>query len=140
MTNNPFNTFAQVVDNLIALNMAFKADRDFLEDESDEFVLNHFCTIQLDIGRLTGKTTYIANNAINEKMAIVSSEKEKLYLLKINSKAQVFTINEFMALKTLGIPYCFIDDPSLVFLVNSRQELIKKSCQLGIEMLILLGN
>ena len=61
---------------MISANKTFLALWDYADgDVSPESLLEHFSTIQMDVGRLTGKTNYIAHHAIDDACAIVYSDK-----------------------------------------------------------------
>lgn len=138
---DPWHLFSQAIDQLIAANKAFLDLWDYSPQEiSAASLLEHFATIQIDAGRLTGKTTYIAHHATDDTIAIVSTIKEKLYLLKINKKANVFTIDELMTNATDTFTTAFIDNPSWVFAISNRQETVKQLSRMGVKSLILLGD
>lgn len=137
----PFTLFSQAISQLIAANKAFLDLWDYSPQEiSAASLLEHFATIQIDAGRLTGKTTYIAHHATGDTIAIVSTIKEKLYLLKINKKANVLTIDELMTNPQETFTTAFIDNPSLVFAISNRQETVKQLSRMGVKSLILLGD
>lgn len=138
--SDPWDLFSQALNQMIAANRAFLQENAFLKEEySPEDLLKLFSTLKIDTGRLAGKTTYIARHAVNNACAIVRREKDKLYMLRINPNANIFTVDEFMDCQNANASTAFIDDPSLVFAVKSREDITSKSCQVGIEMLILLG-
>ena len=139
--SDPWHLFSQAIDQLIATNKAFLDLWDYSpQDISNKNLLEHFATIQIDAGRLTGKTTYIAHHATGDTIAIVSTTKEKLYLLKINKKANVLTIDELMTNMKDTFTTAFIDNPSLVFAMTNRQEAIELLSLMGVKSLILLGD
>lgn len=139
--SDPWHLFSQAIDQLIAANKAFLDLWDYSpQDISNKNLLEHFATIQIDAGRLSGKTTYIAHHATGDTIAIVSTTKEKLYLLKINKKANVFTIDELMTNATDTFTTAFIDNPSWVFAISNRQETVKQLSRMGVKSLILLGD
>lgn len=139
--SDPWHLFSQAIDQLIAANKAFLDLWDYSpQDISAESLLEHFSTIQMDVGRLTGKTNYIAHHAIDDACAIVCSDKAKQYMLRFNPVAHVLTVDEFMDCQNVNASTAFIDDPFLVFAIKSREDIVKKSCTIGIKMLILLGH
>ena len=139
-TTNNFYTFVQMIDKAIALNKAFMAERDFLLKEySASDLLEQFATVKIDVGRMTGKTTYIANHIIDDAIGVVSSISEKKYIQYIQPKAKIFTLDEFLSLSEVNASIVFIDTPSIVFGLKSKNDVTKKAAILGIKMMVLLG-
>ena len=139
--SDPWHLFSQALNQMISANKTFLALWDYADgDVSPESLLEHFSTIQMDVGRLTGKTNYIAHHAIDDACAIVYSDKAKQYMLRFNPVAHVLTVDEFMDCQNTNASTAFIDDPFLVFAIKNREDIVKKSCTIGIKMLILLGH
>ena len=139
--SDPWDLLSQALNQMISANKTFLALWDYADgDVSPESLLEHFSTIQMDVGRLTGKTNYIAHHAIDDACAIVYSDKAKQYMLRFNPVAHVLTVDEFMDCQNTNASTAFIDDPFLVFAIKNREDIVKKSCTIGIKMLILLGH
>lgn len=135
-----FAQFSFAIAQLIAANRAFIEENTYIKQAySPEEVLNLFSTITINVARQSGKTTYIAHHAIDNTCGIVSNQKQKRYMLGFNPHANIFTVDEFMECENAHASTAFIDEPSLVFAIKNKEDIVKKSCQLKIDTLILLG-
>jgi hypothetical protein len=118
------NKFHNLIDDLRILNQQFRKERpdpkEFLD--SIRYAIE-YCTITIDIGRQTGKSTYIKNNASPDTAVVVMNQKMK-DLFK-DCDLDVFTAREVQFKKGVYNKYktIFVDEPSFVFRTIDKYEL-----------------
>ncbi len=62
---------------------------------SDAVYAYEFCTVRMSLGRQTGKTTFIANNAVESDLVIVRNDMNRDHLESLGCKAKlILTIDE----------------------------------------------
>jgi hypothetical protein len=118
------NGFFMAIDNLVALNIGFRQlqDPDYRRSmHPAQYAFEH-CTVQLNIGRHTGKTEYIKRNAVEGALVVVPNEvmrREFLRSIKdstskayvVNASTTEHLINDLSHRK---FNFILIDEPSLL--------------------------
>jgi len=114
-----YNKFHQLVDQLIELNHVKRIRERILRGIPDDIYLlsylKEFCTIRVDIGRRTGKTSYIIKRANENSLVIVCNQKEKNRLLgTLKNDTNIVTYSEVETHRFRGhnkvYDFIFIDD------------------------------
>jgi hypothetical protein len=87
--------YQQLIDELFILN---KIHRSRVKKEifSKQHYAKEFCTIKCDIGRQTGKTTYILNRSTKNDLIITHSYSAANRLIMERTQAKVTTIDILM--------------------------------------------
>lgn len=119
------NNFEDFVDYAISLNERLRnSDKILKEHMSPLHYAHEFCTIHLNIGRQSGKTKYIIDNATETDLVIVQNHYHAIDLKQNGCKAKVVGSTNFnyelsernRGLKNLtAINRVFIDEPKLCF-------------------------
>lgn len=112
-----------LVDQAIELN---KINRQLNEKNfkmiSDFFVFKEFCTIHINVGRASGNTEYIVNNANSSDLVVCHSYNQKNMIIKKMAENQNFSIPEFLLpprfsskIMDKGYNKIYVDNPRLCF-------------------------
>src|SRR5574343_1099305 len=119
-TKIEFIQIKECFDSLIKLNQDLRNQLCFDKQKQDDWIgkenyYKEYATIKLDIGRQTGKTTYIKEHLNDDNSIVfVSANRIKDFTYK-NYKDKCFIINNLNPLIDINlsnIEYVFIDDAS----------------------------
>ena len=126
-TNLRVPEFFEVIDNLIYLNKANRNDS-FSEHVSLRLYIKNFCTVLCDIGRATGKTSYIKSRATSKNLVIVHNMrlKRELYYDCVADVMSADTLENYSGGYFSGMHYntIYIDEPRSVFAICSFDRII----------------
>jgi hypothetical protein len=107
----------KIVDLAIKENMRIRKLNPGLKAAiSDRIYLQDNCTIHINIGRATGKTQYIIDNAKENDVVIVCSKMHKnLFFEKYKTKNVFYSTNDLIGKRFDNADFIYIDEPALFF-------------------------
>lgn len=134
---NIYIDYFNLVDSLIKLNKENRKNRNIRREDYDLIsYLREFCTVKLDIGRITGKTSYIINRATKNDIVIVSRMLIQKRMFDKKCESYVYTINDILGrrYKIKNYNNIFVDDFSYITINPEKKEYILR------ELYYFLGN
>jgi hypothetical protein len=137
-TQEDFDEFHSAITQLIALNKRFRP----IEQRLNLSVSNwaeEFCTIKCDIGRQSGKSSYINNVAEEGDLIVVMNQHLKNQLA--NTKCEIMTASGISRSHINGKVYntIFVDEPGFVFGLVERTKFYDYLAHNGEQTFVMLG-
>lgn len=116
--NNIFNAYHNVVEQLITANQQFR--KEIFNQDKEHYSPMEFArllgTVKCDIGRMTGKTSYLAQQLENKNTLMVTLDTRRKRWVKTPHRNRLFTVSEVVRGKAdnLLCDTVLIDDASLI--------------------------
>jgi len=130
MGNTIYDLFAEDVDRIIELNKLFRKQFTKHVDSMGTISFAYeFCTVQVNAGRQTGKTSYIASRARPGDLVVVANTAMKKHFrdyYALQDGIEVFTADDVDKMdspitralrinQTVNFKNVYVDEPKLVF-------------------------
>lgn len=144
--------FHALADLMISLNHSRRRSIDPVIEKSlgASNYLREFCTVHLNIGRCTGKTSFITSRATPEDAIITHNMATADYLRKQdNVWAKIFTAQSFTRyndnlrgriLYEYSLEAVYVDEPKYTFkMENSLDRFYQECAILGVHTIVMVG-
>jgi hypothetical protein len=146
MKEQMFEEFTKLIDASIAVNAiqrkVYEKYSTRYTGDAINYALN-FCTVDVNVGRGTGKTQYIIDHAGPDDLVLVGQERFKAHFKAKNSQAIIMCCHEVQNCRAplTRFKKFYIDEPYMVF--PRRQDLhefyFKSATEKGDQTYIFLG-
>lgn len=134
--------YASLFDQLISAKLS-----DIAECQRDGMLDGHgrtegyrlFRTMQIDLGRQSGHTHYIATHATGEDLAITGGRATAHMLTQYNPHARLYTLEDIERGKVSSARIVYIDTPMLATYIGNRC-LWRLLAVLDLELIVIMGS